>query len=216
MLYKLDKVKIKERCTMDKKMNLKNIFEKLKKVKNIEYFIFILAIAIIISLVGNMVQPKEKGGELETGLEVPLEKTPEVNLDYDQDQEARLKKVLSAINGAGSVEIMITYKSGKEVIPAMNTIQSNTETEEKDSNGGIRKVIQTDTNSQPVSMDTPDGSQPLITREFEPEIQGVIIVAQGAADLVVRLELQKAVQTVLGINADQVEVFIMDENIIEE
>lgn len=201
---------------MDKKMNLKNIFEKLKKVKNIEYFIFILAIAIIISLVGNMFQPKEKGGELETGLEVPLEKTPEVNLDYDQDQEARLKKVLSAINGAGSVEIMITYKSGKEVIPAMNTIQSNIETEEKDSNGGIRKVIQTDTNSQPVSMDTPDGSQPLITREFEPEIQGVIIVAQGAADLVVRLELQKAVQTVLGINADQVEVFIMDENIIEE
>ena len=34
---------------------------------------------------------------------------------------------------------MITYKTGKELIPAMNTVESVIETEEKDGSGGIRK-----------------------------------------------------------------------------
>ena len=61
---------------------------------------------------------------------------------------------------------MITYKTGKELIPAMNTVESVIETEEKDSSGGIRKVSQTDINSQPVSMNTSDGTQPLITERY--------------------------------------------------
>ena len=52
-----------------------------------------------------------------------------------EDLEYRLQQVLSAIKGAGRTEVMITYKSGKELIPAMNTTVSNIETEEQDSSG---------------------------------------------------------------------------------
>jgi stage III sporulation protein AG len=200
---------------MDLQKGLKAIFLRLKKVKNIEYFIFILAIAIVISVFGNLFETKEEGGEMEAISDAAVTSL-ETEEDKSSDQETRLKSVLSAIRGAGRVEVMITYKTGKEVVPAMNTVESNTETEEHDSSGGIRRVNQTDINTQPVSLTTPDGSQPLITREIEPEVKGVIVVAEGAEDIRVRLELQQAVQTVLGVHSNQVEVFVMDENKTEE
>lgn len=195
---------------MDKEFSMKKFVDKFKKVKNIEYFILILAIAIIIGLFSNWFQPKE---EIQTaaGSFDPLETPSHTTKEEESDQEYRLKQVLSTIKGVGKVEVMISYKSGKELIPAMNTVESNIETEERDSNGGIRKVIQVDSNSQPVSMTTSDGTKPLITREVQPEVLGVIVVAEGAEDIRVQMELQKAVQTVLGINSNQVDIFVMKD-----
>jgi len=205
---------------MEKESRFHALFDRLKKVKNIEYFIFILAIAIIISLAGNLLQPQSKGKGEEKKVrsdEALSESSQEASKEKGStDREKRLKDVLSVIQGAGQVDVMITYKTGKEVVPAMNTVESSTETEEKDSNGGVRRTTQTDVNTQPVSMDSPDGSQPLISRENEPEVQGVIVVAEGAEDIQVRIGLQQAVQTLLGIQSDQVEVFVMDDNRMEE
>ena len=197
---------------MEKGLNLSSFFKRLKKVKNIEYFVIILAIAIIIGLLGNWFQPQNKILEIDA-VETSANNHIEVSENDDtQDQEYRLKQILSSIKGAGKVDVMISYKTGKELIPAMNTIETNIETEEKDSNGGIRKVSQTDINSQPVSMTTPEGSQPLITTEVHPEVLGVIVIAEGAEDIHVRMELQKAVQTVLGVSANKVEIFVMECN----
>ena len=171
-----------------------------------------MAIAIIIGLLGNWFQPQNKDQETDA-VETSANNHIEVSENDDtQDQEYRLKQILSSIKGAGKVDVMISYKTGKELIPAMNTIETNIETEEKDSNGGIRKVSQTDINSQPVSMTTPEGSQPLITTEVHPEVLGVIVIAEGAEDIHVRMELQKAVQTVLGVSANKVEIFVMECN----
>jgi stage III sporulation protein AG len=193
---------------------LKEFFKRLKKIKNIEYFILVLAIAIVIGLFSNWFQSVNRGQE--TSLVQNQENSPPTGSDDKdtQDQEYRLKKILSSMKGAGRVEVMISYKTGKELIPAMNTVESNTETEEKDSNGGIRKVRQVDTNSQPVSMTTSEGSQPLITREIQPEVLGVVVIAEGAEDIRVRMELQQAVQTVLGVHANQVDVFVMENDVV--
>ncbi|HHT65835.1 MAG TPA: hypothetical protein GX017_07070 [Clostridiales bacterium] len=193
---------------------MKEFFKRLKKIKNIEYFILVLAIAIVIGLFSNWFQSVNRGQE--TSLVQNQENSPPTGSDDKdtQDQEYRLKKILSSMKGAGRVEVMISYKTGKELIPAMNTVESNTETEEKDSNGGIRKVRQVDTNSQPVSMTTSEGSQPLITREIQPEVLGVVVIAEGAEDIRVRMELQQAVQTVLGVHANQVDVFVMENDVV--
>ena len=41
---------------------------------------------------------------------------------------------------------------------------------------------------------------------------GAVIVAQGAGDVAVRLNLMRAAETLLGLSANQVEVFPMEEN----
>lgn len=43
------------------------------------------------------------------------------------------------------------------------------------------------------------------------EVQGVIVIAQGAENVATRLRIQNAVQTVLGVQAEQVDVFEMYE-----
>ncbi len=192
-------------------LSLKKIYAKLKKVKNIEYFILILAIAIVVSMLGSFFRTDGNDGAAPVDQRNVADDTAGKSASGIYEKEERLKKVLSAIKGAGEVEVMISYKSSKEIIPAMNTVESHTQTEETDSNGGVRKITQTDTNTQPVSLSTQSGTQPLITKEIEPEIQGVIVVAEGADDFRVKIELLNAVQTVLGLKANQVEVFDMED-----
>ncbi len=52
--------------------------------------------------------------------------------------------------------------------------------------------------------------------ERQPTVRGVIVVAQGAADISVRMKLQSAVQAVLGVEASRVEVLEMGINGTEE
>ncbi len=51
---------------------------------------------------------------------------------------------------------------------------------------------------------------------MEPEIKGVIVIAEGARDVRVKLDLIRAVQTALGISPQQVEVFEMETNKMRE
>ncbi len=200
---------------MNSTAKLKEWLRKLKGMKPMETFILVLVVAVALSLLSGLFGQKDEPLDMKAVAQ-ETETVAEAPLNAEDLQEYKLKKALSAINGAGQVEVMITYKSGTELVPAMITARSNTDTQEQDSAGGVRSVAQTDQTTQPYSTNTGQGSEPLIMKEIKPEIQGVIIIAQGAHDLRVRLELQRAVQTVLGIYANQVEVFVMDENMVKE
>ena len=43
-------------------------------------------------------------------------------------------------------------------------------------------------------------------------VSGAVVVAEGAADLRVRLELEQAVRTLLGVESERVEILIMRED----
>lgn len=196
-----------------KNSSFKKLLTKIKGIKNIEIVIAILIMAVIIAIFTSSINTssynindkhKDQNTTKQTSIENQNIQNPIV------EQEIRLQEKLSAIKGAGKVEVMITYKSSKEVITATNTMESNTTTQEEDSNGGNRKVTQSDINSQAVTMNDGNGAKPLIIKELEPEIKGVIVISEGANDINVKMQLLRAVQTVLGVNADQVDVFVME------
>lgn len=196
-----------------KNSSFKKLLTKIKGIKNIEIVIAILIMAVIIAIFTSSINTssynindkhKDQNTTKQTSIENQNTQNPIV------EQEVRLQEKLSAIKGAGKVEVMITYKSSKEVITATNTMESNTTTQEEDSNGGNRKVTQSDINSQAVTMNDGNGAKPLIIKELEPEIKGVIVISEGANDINVKMQLLRAVQTVLGVNADQVDVFVME------
>ena len=201
------------RSIVEEKKSLKDLIVRFKEIKNIELIAAILVISIVISIYASTFSKPADAGENEsqpendTGLHWVNNNSFSENLD-----EQRLKEILSAIKGAGQVEVMITYNSGKEIIPAMNTVESTTVTEEEDNNGGTRKINQTDKNFQPSTFNDSEGSKPIILKEVEPEIKGVIIISQGAEDIRVKMELMKAVQVALGIKPNQVEVFPMEQS----
>ena len=120
--------------------------------------------------------------------------------------EERLEQVLSCIRGAGRVDVMITYDTGPEIVPAMSTNVNSTGSET--SEGSRSSSSQQSTEStEPATVSGSGGNEPIVLKEIEPVVRGVIVVAEGAADIEVRLDLQRAVRAVLDIPLSRIEVF---------
>ena len=118
--------------------------------------------------------------------------------------EEKLKNILSQIEGAGEVDVMITYESSEEIKPAFNTNTTTEETKEVDQQGGERTVT---TSSENKTMITSSSNEPIVIKTNQPKINGVIVVATGAKDLTVKETLYSAVQTALQVQGHQVEIY---------
>ncbi|MDD4503497.1 MAG: stage III sporulation protein AG [Clostridiaceae bacterium] len=128
--------------------------------------------------------------------------------DYVRGLEKDLSSILSKIQGAGRVSVMVTLKSGTEIIPAKDESVSDKVTNEKDTSGGTRIINEKTTDDKVVFTAVQGGnSKPLVIKEINPEIKGVIVVAEGAKDSKIKLKISNAVQTVLDIPAYRVTVY---------
>ena len=138
----------------------------------------------------------------------PPKETEHEQKQAETELEGRLEAVLSSIRGAGKVKVMITYDTSSRLVPAMSTdVQSGTT--ENTSTGG-QSVSETRTeSSRPATISGSGGTETIVLTEIEPTVRGVIVIAEGAADVSVRVKLSNAVMTVLGISADRIEVFEM-------
>lgn len=145
----------------------------------------------------------ERNGENEAEL------MPAAAVAAEDELERRLMDTLSCVRGAGKVKVMITYDTGSEIVPAMNT--------DVTSSVSVSGENQTRTeSSSPITTYQNGENQAIVLMEKQPVVRGVIVVAQGAADISVRLKLQAAVQAVLGVEADKVEVLEMGMQEMEE
>ncbi|MCL2852768.1 MAG: hypothetical protein FWE20_07020 [Defluviitaleaceae bacterium] len=128
---------------------------------------------------------------------------------HEEALERRLESILRTVEGVGNVRVMITLAAGSHRVYAENVVRSDSSVSEADSAGGRRE--QRDVSGQQTMMTiTRDGNQePVLIREYEPVVEGVIISAQGAGDARIRAELGTAAQTVLGVEAHQVQVLRM-------
>jgi stage III sporulation protein AG len=128
--------------------------------------------------------------------------------DYVRRLETDLSSILSKIQDAGRVSVMITLECGAEIIPAKDESTSEKVTNEKDTSGGTRIINEKTTDDKVVFTAAQGGnSKPLIIKEINPEVKGVIVVAEGAKDSKVKLKISQAVQTVLDIPAYRVTVY---------
>jgi stage III sporulation protein AG len=125
--------------------------------------------------------------------------------DFEKDMEKHLSEILSKIDNVGKVSIMITYKTGKELITDKDNSINDKITDEKDTEGGTRVINESSINDKTVMVNEQGGgSKPVVVKEINPEIKGVIVVAEGAKDSKVKQKLSKAVQTVFDIPAYRV------------
>ncbi|HHW56692.1 MAG TPA: stage III sporulation protein AG [Clostridia bacterium] len=174
--------------------------------KLVENLIIVFLIGLIL-LIGASTFSKPRPSNMYDNKELVLDQKGKDSEDYAKKLERDLKNILSKIEGVGNVEVLITLNSDEEVVAAMDIVQSNTTTSEKDSSGGIRETIQTESNNRVVtSQDTSGQNAPIVLKRKMPEIRGVIVVADGAKDPRLRYELSSAVQTALGIPAYKVKV----------
>lgn len=171
---------------------------KIKSIKNIEYIIGAVFIGILLLIVfsGNIFSSKQK---TESTVSFTLE-------EYAAVMENKMSTVLSSIQGAGKVKVMITYESGIEIITASVINKQSNEVKDKYSGGDRSTKSETESNS-PVMI----GGKPVILKEMQPKVMGVIIISEGADSVRVKIELQKAVSTLLDVKQDKIEIFTMQK-----
>lgn len=193
-----------------------NYLEKLKDYlirrgakKNMDDLLVIFAVGLIIVLAWNFfTQPgKMSSGYVE--VEQSNEQVENVNISYEEKLENELTDMLSQIEGAGKVKVMIYLEGGSEVVPAYSSNNSSKVTEENDSSGG-KRVTNENINQSNIVMTNENGqNKPFIVKELSPRISGVIVVAEGAGNPDVKYRLYEAVKTVLNLQQFKINIYPM-------
>ncbi|MCL2387928.1 MAG: hypothetical protein FWC89_10335 [Defluviitaleaceae bacterium] len=130
---------------------------------------------------------------------------------YEQALENRLEEFFSMVEGAGRVRVMVSPMGGRETVFAVDVNESRSFTMEEDSQGGTREARQYQLQEKTVMITDRQGTdRPLIVREIEPRIEGIVIIAEGGDSPFVRDALTRAARAVLGLEAHMIQVLTME------
>lgn len=162
-------------------MNKEEIL-KIFKNKNNRLICLILIIGVVLMVAAG--GHKDEKASVETASEINT-----------ADEEKRLADILSQIEGAGEVSVMITYYSSSEKNIAYETktasVEDKSESEDK-------KAVMTD-------------GEPMVVKEVYPQVKGVIVTAQGAGNAAVKAAISEAVAASLDVPAHRICIFKKEE-----
>ena len=165
-------------------------------------FIILLVSVFILALLNNYTS-NDKNDDTRVIKENSNEYNNLVRDDYESYIEIKLADILSKLRGVGDVDVMVTLEDSTEKIPASNVTTTKENTTELDAQGGTREISREDETIQVVNT----SNDVVVLKEVKPSIKGVIVVAEGAEDLVVLETLYEAVKTVLGVAGNKVQIF---------
>lgn len=155
-------------------------FSWLKKYK---YLLIFLAIGVIL-----MIIPDHKQ-------EIIIEETD--TREDVQTLDCELAELLSQMEGAGKVSVLLSKTQGEEVI---------FQTDEDSSNSADRK----DMHNETVILNSSERDQTGLIRRIDPPVyRGAIILCQGADSPLIRLQITEAVSAATGLNSNQISVLKM-------
>ena len=179
-----------------------------KKIENIIFLIVILIITVII--INNVWSGDNKKAEEQTDkvLANIIENTENKNEHYTL--QASLEDILETIEGVGKVKVLINYSETSTTVAMYNETKTESTTEEKDTQGGVRNDTQTDTQKEIAYTKESGESAPITEKVIMPTIEGAIITAEGASNGNIKADIISATQAVTGLATHKIQVFQME------
>ena len=130
--------------------------------------------------------------------------------EYSVWLEQRLTEVLGQVAGVGEVRVMITLKSSRELVVEREESISRSSTKESDSQGGSRVISQVETGENVIYSSEGTSSEPYVIKTLQPEIEGVLVVAEGAGNGTVNRTITAIVQALFDVEPHKVSVVRME------
>lgn len=199
-------------------------FTKLKK----ENFVVIFLIGILLLVIAWPIEDKNtqeeesgsgisdtKSSIIETGKGEANEQTKDLQSDeglqsYAAALEDTLEELLSVMDGAGQVKVMITLKTSGESIVEKDTVSTQTSSTEVDSSGGSRNSADISKSEETVFIDSGSGEEtPFVKQIIYPQIEGVVVCAEGGDNDTVNKNITEAIQALFGIDVHKIKVIKM-------
>lgn len=182
---------------------------RLKLPQKNQLLILLLAgiLLVVIALPTSDKKP-DKGalGEDNTGEEGG---TSDIKMDeeYEHHLERRIAQTLEYMEGVGKAEVMITLRSSGQKIIEKDQKSSSQTSKEEDSSGGTRTEEDKSWDRTSIYRQDSNGSQaPYVSKELTPEIEGVLVIAQGGDNAVVVQNITEAVQALFGVEAHKIKI----------
>ena len=165
----------------------------------------ILLLVIVVPVPGQRESSSaaQQAGDAETSLSSEIRD----NGDYERYLEEKTSRILEDVEGVGEVTVMITLKSDGQKIIEKDQSSSSQSTEEEDSSGGTRSVEDQSSDKTSIYEQTADGSStPYVSKELAPEVEGVVVIADGGDNAVVAQNITEAVQALFGVEAHKIKI----------
>lgn len=131
---------------------------------------------------------------------------------FQDEMERQLMVVLEQVQGIGKTKVMLTLKATKELIVNKDRPIKEEENKEKDSSGGERNQNSQEIDETTILVTNSSGTQvPYVLKELEPEIAGVIVVAQGGDKENVIKEITDACEVLFSLPVHKIKVMKMKD-----
>ncbi len=201
--------KFKESISKQKEQNNK------KNIENLVVFLILLIITII--AINTIWGGKKEETNQENGNTSYKKLAENINNSIDSNNsqlneynlEENLEDILSKITGVGKVKVLVTYSETSEVVAMYNEKNTLNNTEETDTNGGVRKIEQTDTDKEIIYEEKNGQKTPITQKVIMPKIEGAIVTAEGASNPAIKTNIIQAVSATTGISTYRIQVFEM-------
>lgn len=126
---------------------------------------------------------------------------------YEAYLEEKTEKLLESVEGVGKVQVMITLKSSGQKVIEKDQQNSSQSVQEEDSQGGTRDTQESSSERTSIYSQGADGTQsPYVSKELLPEVEGVVVIAEGGDNAVVAQNLTEAVQALFGVEAHKIKI----------
>lgn len=138
------------------------------------------------------------GGTQETP--VQAEKTEDF-AEKNGETERRMAEIFSKVQGAGEVDVMLTYCKTEARTIAQDEIREESQADGKESLHVEQKAVLTEEKG--------GNTAPFVLSEDAPVVEGVVIVAEGGADATVQAALHQAAEALCNVPAHKIAVLQM-------
>lgn len=197
-----------------------------KKVKELkkENFVVILLIGVLLLVIAWPVSEKEDTQMAESGISDTINGTitdigtveeRETNpagqdwVTYAEFLEDTLEEVLSTMEGAGKVKVMITLESSGESIVEKDVTTGIDASTQVNADGGSHNTSGNEKTGETVYVQQDRVSYPYVKQIISPRVAGVVVSAQGGDNLTINKNITEAIQALFGIDAHKIKIIKM-------
>ncbi|MCI9448119.1 MAG: stage III sporulation protein AG [Lachnospiraceae bacterium] len=183
--------------------------DKLKKIPKNQLLIGGLAGILLLVIAIPVEKKADSGGEPEQEWEAG-QTSEEDTGDYARRMELKLRKILGNIEGVGQVEVMITLKDDGQQLVEKDRGRSSQDIQEQDGTT-TRTDTQQQSQEETVYFDgNESGGTPFVAKEIVPEVEGVLVVAEGGGNSQVAKNISDAVLALFPVEVHKIKVVKMN------
>lgn len=138
---------------------------------------------------------------------------PNTASHYTEYWENKLENALREVEGVGKVKVLINLSQSEQKVVEKDGPEVYSETTEADAAGGSRTTGETRVEKSTVyTVDDRGQDIPYVVMTIAPDVEGVVVIAQGGGMQSVQENIIEAIQVLFDIDANKIKIVKMKNN----